>query len=155
MPRIFLSFVCMAICACSSAPISIKKFAQSDYSQQTTFSVPYSYPDFHTEPEERGQASSKNYTTILQKAAAKDPHALHQLFYISANSKWDAAGAELHVSSMRRMLLTWGDIDFSKALAQQPKAIRQKVLDHLSFATNDPSIKYLFPYTFIAATSAQ
>jgi len=86
----------------------------------------------------------------MEKAARKDEKALERVFYISAHSRWDAAGAEFHDSYMRRLLLLWGDIDFARVLARQPAATRRKILRTLS--VGDRSIPELFPHTYAAAS---
>jgi hypothetical protein len=114
--------------------------------------VAFSDPAFTTEPEDRSQASARDYPAVLHKAATKSEPALERLFQISASSSWDAAGAEFHFSHMRRMLLLWGDHDFAVVLARQPKTVRREILQAISFSGPDPAIPYLFPRTYSAAT---
>ncbi len=140
----------VVLTGCSFGARHRRLTSQEDYSRRTTFAVPYSEPDLHAHPEDRSQACSSDYTAALNHAATKDESALKRLFYISANSDWDAAGGELHTSAMRRMLLLWGDIDFARVLGRQPLIIRQKVLAFLTEHGRDPSVAHLFPHTYAA-----
>ena len=140
--------ICLALGGCAAAPHPLDL---SQLNPRTIFVVSYSNPNFRTEPEDRGQACSKDYPAVLRRAAAKDAAALGRLFQISATSRWDAAGAEFHFSHMRRMLLLWGDQDFAQVLIRQPKNIRQRVLHSLN--APDPALPHLFPRTYAAATA--
>src|SRR5437762_1219650 len=88
---------------------SLSSAAQND---NYSFEVDYTKHGVWTQSEDRGQACCPDYKMAMERAARKDEKALERVFYISAHSQWDGAGAEFHDSYMRRLLLLWGDIDF-------------------------------------------
>jgi hypothetical protein len=117
-----------------------------------SFEVDYTKRGIWTQSEDRGQACCPDYQTAMEQAARKNEKALERVFYISAHSQWDGAGAEFHDSYMRRLLLLWGDIDFAQVLARQPTATRHYLLHTLTLGGQDRSIRELFPHTYAAAS---
>ena len=148
MLRITIFTISLALAGCASVP---RQSRADYYSGRTNFSVQFCGPDFHVQPEDRGQACSPDYAAVMVQAATKDEHALERLFYISAHSSWDTSPGECHTGAMRRMLLVWGDIDFARVLARQPARTRRKVVHNLNWAVPDPAIPYLFPHTYAVA----
>jgi hypothetical protein len=143
------TIACLVKAGCTSADSRRSGFLATPV-EKPGFQILYSDPDFTAEPEEVAASGDPDYQRVLRQAAGKHGDALERLFAISARGLWDVAAAEFHHSNMRRMLLVWGDADFARVLARQPRAIRRAVDEALSWP-QESEFRHHFPQTYAVA----
>lgn len=114
------------------------------------FTVDSTYEKLHACGEEVRAAQHPDYDGLIREVAEGSEEALATFFKVSASSRWDAAAAEAHDSTIRKVLLHWGDLGFSKNLAKQPEKVRRKIGSLL--VTEDDALRLLFPLTYTVCT---
>ncbi len=118
--------------------------------RDVSFTVGSTYGRLHAYGEELLAAQHPDYAGLIREVAKGSEEALATFFKVSASSPWDAAAGEAHRSTIRKVLLHWGDLGFSKNLAKQPEEVRQRI--GWALMTEDDALRLLFPLTYRACT---
>ena len=129
--------------ACSSMPTPSASASQC---------LPSSYmPDWSATRFDEAEATaggvlSRPYHDAVAAARHHDREALEEVISCSYSRYCDAAAGELHSGVLQQLLLAWGDIDFSHALAVVKSRHGGHYPSH-SFLLYERDIRRFFPLT--------
>ena len=75
-----------------------------------------------------------NYRQLLQRCIGRNEDALRDLFQL----RFIGEAGESHSADLLHLMVLWGDADFAAILADQPEAVRKRVVGFIDYAWAEP-----------------
>lgn len=138
-----LSCGVIILTACSS---TIKNEASTSQSLPAGYMPAWSATRFDEAEATGSGVSAGPYRDTVFAARRRDRTALEEVISCSYSRYCDAAAGELHSGVLQQLLLAWGDIDFSRALAAVKARHGGRYPSH-AFLLYERDMRRFFPLT--------
>ena len=113
------------VCGCRTTSTDLlREASESEFGDAT-------YGCFETV--EVAKTAGYDYEKVVAGCLRRDEESMHQLFWLSANARFDAASSQGHSTVMGAILRRLGDRSFGTCLSKENEAIQDAVREDLLY----------------------